>query len=408
MTPNHSNATFVHFRISRIRAVLARSPVRILPILACLCGMAHALYTKDAVTAFRVPNGKIVVDGKPERIWQALSTRYVGGPATIAFDDYAKLVLLQPENVRNADPSLYLTDPVKGKITMLAAYDNTALYFLFLVKTKTVVNAKTVCLTADNLWKADAPEVYLDPNTWVDDSTSYRSYFSTDASGLIFGSSPKTIQLDKPLYNGDSRLYFRNRATADKFQIATAPAGLQAASSRFAAADTSPMVVEMKIPYWGGMSAENAGVKSTFISWGFNMYPDSLWGNCDGNPLAYRWDKHYLNYDLTASKPPGWRKNDSTHYDPARSWDGWGRFTMSPQSEVDSNQCQAVATGWDLQSWSSACAAATALSISPGGKAAPDRKPARGTGLDPVSGRDARGRAVPGNVRPMYPAFWRP
>ncbi|MEO7427517.1 MAG: hypothetical protein ABI036_20195 [Fibrobacteria bacterium] len=381
--------------------------MRVLALLACLCGMANALYTGEIVTAFRVPNGKIVVDGKPERLWQALSLRYGGVPSTISFTDYAKVVLLQPENIRNADPSLYLNNPVHGKITMLAAYDNTALYFLFLVKTKTVVNAKTVCLTADNLWKADAPEVYLDPNTWVDDSTVYQSYFSTDASGLIFGSSPKTIQLDKPLYNGDSRFFFRNRATADKFQVVTAPTGVLAASARFAAADTSPMVVEMKIPYWGGMASANAGVKSTFISWGFNMYPDSLWGDCDGNPIAYRWAKNYLNYDQAASKPPGWRKNDSTHYDPSRSWDGWGRFDMSPMPEVDSSQCRS-STAWDLSSWAESCQSTTAGSISPRAKAAPVRTPARSIDADPVMGRDARGRAIPANRRPAFPVFQRP
>jgi hypothetical protein len=227
----------------------------------------------------------------------------------------------------------------------------------------------------------------------VDDEASYRNYFSTDAGGLIYGTSPKTIQVDKPLDEKDTRVYFRNRATADKFQTATASsAGILAVSKRHSAADTAVMAVEMKIPYWGGLSAANAGSKPFFISWGFNLYPKTAGAACSDNPLAYRWAKHYLNYDAAPEKPPGWRAKDSTHYDPTRSWDGWGRFGMSSDFMVDSSICKTTtSTDWDLQNWSGACGTATRLAA-PETRAVPYRRDQYG--IPDLGGRDVRGRAV--------------
>lgn len=379
-----------------------------------LFGTADALYTSEAITAFRVPDGTLQVDGTPEILWRALSIRS-GAVSTISFKDYGKLVLLQPQAVRNADPSLYVTKPVDGSISMLAAYDNAALYFLFLAKTASVVDPKKVCPDGDGIWKADAPEVYLDPNLWTDDSVSYRNYFSADAGGLIFGTSPKTIQLAKPLSQADTRTYYRNRATSDKFQTAVPPSGVSAVSKRHSASDTALVVVEMKIPYWGGLSASNLQSNPMFISWGFNMYPDSLWASCDGNPLAYRWAKHYKNYDQAPEQPPGWLAKDSTHYDPTRSWDGWGRFRFDGNGAVDSNRCQStLPSDWDLQAWQKSCQAATALSANP--VADLTAKTGRGNRLEwnaiptgednPV--RDLRGRALGRDriprLMPRFPA----
>jgi hypothetical protein len=363
-------------------------------LLAGLCGSVHALYRQDSVLAFRVPDGKIAVDGTPERLWKALSQRQ-GAQSTISFQDYRTMVLLQPEQVRNADPSQYVKNPVNGYATLMAAYDNTALYFLFIVKTKTIANAKTLCTDAAEFWKADAPEIYLDPNLWVEDATSYRNYFSTDAGGLIYGTSPKTIQVGKPLDDKDTRVYFRNRATADKFQtVSAASAGILAVSKRHTPnSDTSVTAVEMKIPYWGGLGAANAGSKPFFISWGFNMYPDSLWSNCGGNPLAYRWAKHYLNYDAAQTKPPGWRAKDSTHYDPTRSWDGWGRFSMSNGTAVDSTECSKSAEKeWDVLNWKTSCHETATRLAAPAGRAVPSILDRNGF---PIAGwRDLRGRSI--------------
>jgi hypothetical protein len=373
-------------------------------LIVCLCGLANALYRQDSIMAYRVPDGKITVDGTPDRLWKALSQR-PGAQSTISFQDFRKLVLLQPEQVRNADPSLYVKNPVNGYATLLAAYDSTALYFLFLVKTKTIAGAKTLCTDTADFWKADAPELYLDPNLWLDDATSYRNYFSTDAGGLIYGTSPKTIQVDKPLDDKDTRVYFRNRAAADKFQNASAvSAGILAVSKRHSASDTALTAVEMKIPYWGGLSAANAGSRPFFISWGFNMYPDSLWGSCGGNPLAYRWAKHYLNYDTAADKPPGWRAKDSTHYDPTRSWDGWGRFSMFNGTAVDSNECyKSEATDWDVTRWKSTCKDIATRLAAPETRAAVEK---RGLGLLPWNAgwRDLRGRTIkPGTGASLFP-----
>ena len=394
MNPHNPQANALQLRSSRFRRRLPGPLGPVCLVLAFLCGPVQALYTQDAVTAYRVPDGKIRVDGNPERLWRALSLQS-GAVATIAFTDMGKLVLLQPQQVRNANPSLYVKNPVNGYVSMLAAYDNAALYFLFLVKTATVVNSKTVCGGGDNLWKADAPEVFLDPNVWMNDSTSYRKYFSTDASGLIFGSSPKTIQLSKPLNDKDTRSFFRNRAMGDRFQVAALPAGASVVSLR-SPSDTALVAVEMRIPYWGGLSTSYSPAKSLFISWGFNMYPESLWTNCNGNPLAYRWAKHYLNYDGAAVVPPGWAAHDSTHFDPTRSWDGWGRFNLSAAATVDSTLCSnSPASEWNPTRWSQTCiASVTILEVpAPGARLRWGRG---GLGVFGGSGhaRDMRGRSL--------------
>jgi hypothetical protein len=362
--------------------------LRTLLLLAVLAISSHALYRKETITAFRVPNGKIVVDGKAELLWRALSVKS-GAVSSIPFSEYEKLVLLQPENVRNADPSKYIKTLPVGNISMLAAYDSSALYLLFVVKTKTVVNSESGCFTAANLWKLDAPDVYLDPSAWSDDSTTYQSYFAVDAGGLIFGTSPKTIELAKPLSAPKSSFYFRNRATGDKFQSASPPSGAAAVSLGYPGTRSgdSSLVVEMKIPYWGGL---NMASKSAFISWGFNLFPDSLWDQCGSDPLAFRWAKHYVTYDAAAVKPPGWRKNDSTHYDPTRSWDGWGKFSFSSQPPIDSSNCQGGTDNeLEFAAWKNACQATVGISRKP------DPYPLSRPWMSQRGIRDIRGRLLP-------------
>lgn len=370
-------------------------------LLAGLFGPSHALYLSETILAFPLPTSgpgsTIKVDGSPDTVWKAISV-YPNAVSTLNFQDFQKLVILQPDAARNdVDPSKYVKDPVNGSIKMLVAYDKTALYFLFLVKTTTVFNPKTLCApTAANLWKADAPEVFIDPSPFDADTAVYPSFFSTDSSGLVYGTSPKTIQLDKPLNAGDTRLYFRNRATADKFQIAATPAGLLAVSKPHSLTDTTTVIVEMKIPFWTDPSAFTSG-KSMFISWGFNMYPKSLWGNCGGSPLAYRWAKHYQNHDQALDKPPGWRAKDSTHYDPTRSWDGWGRFTLTNYN-VDPRNCKNVdQNSWDILIWQQNCSSApTSLFDAPAGSSRVQIRPGTNLGNHGASGRDIRGRSSKG------------
>ncbi|MDQ3001877.1 MAG: hypothetical protein M3Y08_11535 [Fibrobacterota bacterium] len=377
-----------------------RFPALICLLLAGFFSPSHALYLAETISAFSLPpsgpGSTIKVDGSPDTVWKAISV-LPGAVSTIDFEDFQKLVILQPDAARNDDdPSKYVKDPVNGSIKMLVAYDKTALYFLFLVRTTTVFNPKSLCApTAANLWKADAPEVYIDPSPFDADTSVYPSYFSTDSSGLVYGTSPKTIQLDKPLNAGDTRLYFRNRAMADKFQIAATPAGLLAVSKSFSASDTTTVIVEMKIPFWTTASAFTAG-KSMFISWGFNMYPKSLWGNCSGTPLAYRWAKHYLNYDQALDKPPGWRAKDSTHYDPTRSWDGWGRFEFSSY-RVDPQVCRNLnQANWDVTYWQQQCTGAATGIDTPAGSRRVQIRPGGIPSRHGPQGRDIRGRSTQG------------
>src|SRR4051812_16764423 len=83
------------------RGFLARSVLSIM----VFCLGANALYVADGVTAYRVANKSIVVDGKPELLWKGISA-LPGAISTSPFNDYRKIVLLQADNIRNANPAL--------------------------------------------------------------------------------------------------------------------------------------------------------------------------------------------------------------------------------------------------------------------------------------------------------------
>jgi hypothetical protein len=333
---------------------------RVVMVILALQVGAHALFLDGPIIAERVANGLIVVDGRPDGVWKTLASRGAV-PTTINFSDYQKIVLLQADKIRNADPKLYFTAPNQGSVTMLAAYDNTALYFFFLVKENTIFNPSTLC-TATNLWKANAPEVYIDPSPWNPDNFS--AYFSVDGSGLLFGTSPKTVQLDKPIYAKDLRSFFRNRLTPpDRFQIPTSiPNGVVAIASAHSPSDSLLVGVEMKIPFWTGAATDFSPGKSMFISWGYNHYPNAGKANCDSTPIAYRWAKHYKSYDpADPDKPAGWRAGDSTHFDPTRSWDGWGQFLLN-NGPVFTAGCNFSDTAsWDINSWKANCSTVTSV-----------------------------------------------
>ncbi|MDB5102329.1 MAG: hypothetical protein JWP91_18 [Fibrobacteres bacterium] len=373
-----------------------QSPVlaRFLLILAFFCGAAHALYTFDGITATRVPDDRIKVDGSPDTLWKGIYNLTNGG-SSIRFNEYGKMVILQPDSARNADPAKYVAPAPTGLIFMLSAYDSKALYFYFQVKAATVANSKSLCTTADNFWKADAPEIFLDPSVWDPDTAVYRSYFSADAGGLIYGTSPKTIQIDKPINDKDTRVFFRNRAAGDKFQRpAVTPAGILAVSQR-SASDTTLVSVEIKIPYWSGVFPTNFGPgKSMFISWGYNMYPASLWANCNADPIAYRWAKHYLSYEDAATKPPGWRAHDSTHYDPLRSWDGWGRFTMNSSSVFDPKCSFTLPASWNTEDWKRSSCGQPVTSLGYPESSGSRFRAGSGSNRNAERGRDLRGRAA--------------
>jgi hypothetical protein len=364
-------------------------------LLAAALGAAHALYTDDMVLALKIPDKSLTIDGKPDSLWRMVYAQ--GGRASrpIAFDDYGRMVILQPQDIRNDDPSKYVKNPVKGSAVIMAAFDSQALYFFFLVKTRAVAVPKNLsCATAD-LWKADAAEVFVDPSPWSRDTADYRSYFTADASNHVYGTSPRTIQLDKPITPRETNFYFRNRVTADRFQEpASKPAGVLAVSANNPS-DTTLVGVEMKIPFWAAASEFTAG-RSMFISWGFNMYGDSARGTCSGNPLAYRWAKHTLNYDVAPEKPPGWLAKDSTHYDPTRSWDGWGQLYLNAGSLGPGchwNQSASVFNAnWDTAIWGEACREAVTQARS--GRF-PGRLDAAGMPIPSRALRDLRGRLGP-------------
>jgi hypothetical protein len=398
MNPQISKATAPMYRNSR-----SQPPwIRFFALLACLTGISNALFTGNPIMAFQVPDDRIKVDGSPDTLWKAIYD--LEGGSVIDFQDYNKIVVL---NDPNRDPSQLIPPPAGDSIFMLAAYDSKALYFYFQAKVATVAKSNTLCASAETQWKADAAEVFVDPSPWSQDTAVYRSYFSADAGGLAYGTSPKTIQFDKPLYDKETRSpYFRSRVNGDKFQIpATLPTGVQAASLRYRK-DSTRVSVEMRIPFWGGSAAAFAPGKSMFISWGFNMYPDSLWNRscATADPIAFRWAKNTLNYDDASTKPPGWRMNDSTHYDPLRSWDGWGRLTLSNEF-VDTRTCQFSDTSsWLPADWDNSKCRQQTTELGDRARASGHR--AGGffnTGS--AQGRDLRGRATQ-NHSPKYRLPW--
>jgi hypothetical protein len=182
---------------------------------------------------------------------------------------------------------------------------------------------------------------------------------------------------------------------------------VKVAASPRTSADTAWVGVEMKIPFWTTASDFAPG-RSMFLSWGYNFYADSARQGCPANPLAYRWAKNYLNYDAVPDKPPGWHQGDSTHYDPTRSWDGWGQLLLS-QAQMY-NQCHAQPgdktfdANWDPANWQSTCQPAT-----PTRSLEPVRFDAAGMPLPGLPARDALGRAGTGDrPKSVSPAFLPP
>jgi hypothetical protein len=347
---------------------------------------SHALWLRSSVEAFQVASGDIKVDGKPEAVWKAIAAANYDSQ-TVNFFDYGKTVILGSDAVRNdPDPSKYYKPKAPGSATLLAAYDNTALYFFFLIKEQDLFDGRTACKDTVNWWKAHAAEVYVDYTAWSE--TAYQSYFTADAGGVTFGTSKKSLQLDKAALPADTRKYYRDRSKNDRFQTRTPlPTGLEAVSAAHSASDPHTLGVEMKIPFPSGTASSFAVGNSIFISWGYNHYPDTAKADCSGNPIAYRWAKHYKTYSSTGIKPPGWRDKDSTHYDPARSWDGWGQLHLNPRA-VNSSSCLGVDDSqWDVGYWKYKCGGAT--SISPSLMKAPPAPFTAGG-----KARDARGREV--------------
>ncbi len=368
-------------------------------LLSSAAGSAHALYTREAVNAYLVPDNAFVIDGKPDSLWRSIFARPDGNRA-ISFADYSKLVLLQPDAVRHGDPALYVPDPPAGSATLMAAYDSKALYFFMLVKTPSLARPAALNCAAPDLWKLDAAEIFVDPSQWSADPLVYRSYFTTDAGGIVYGTSPRTIHIDKPVSTREPGVYFRNRAVSDRFQQASLPSQATVAAAPRTASDSTWVGVEMRIPFWTTAADFEKG-RSIFLSWGFNFLGDSARADCSGDPLAYRWAKHHFDYSGLDDKPPGWRSGDSTHYDPTRSWDGWGQLAL--RNENARNACSSTDSksvfeaNWDAEYWRTRCS-----SVSTGNRRLPLRLDAAGRPLPMrAPGRDARGRSTPS----AFPAF---
>jgi hypothetical protein len=361
---------------------------------------AHALYTREPITAYRVADNAFTLDGRPDSLWRTIFSM-PNGRQTISFQDYSKMVILEPENARNGNPADYAKNPSAGSISLIAAYDSKALYFFFLIKTAAFANPKALGCASADLWKVDAAEIYLDPSVWRSGSSDYRTYFYTDASGFVYGTSPRTIQVDRPMSSRDSRVFYRNRNIGERFQVRDSlPAGMSVAVSPRTSADTGWVGVEMRIPFWTAASDFAPGL-SMFASWGFNRYGDSARTDCNANPIAYRWAKNILNYDFSAEKPPGWRAGDSTHYDPSHSWDGWGQLNLLNQQAI--NNCKTgdpkatFDANWDPGYWQNGCFPQVTGSR-------PDRL--RSHAAIPASSRpplrDARGRAGGPHASPAF------
>lgn len=362
-----------------------------------LGGSAHCLYTAEFVKALRVADGLIKVDGKPDSVWKE-----VGGRAysQITFNDYGRIVLLGSDSLRNAPPEDHFAAPAAGSVTLLAAYDQSFLYFFFIVKENNAFNPAAGNCTLANLWKAHAVDVFVDPTAW---STSlYTAYFSADAGEVSYGTSAKSIEVSKPVWPGELREFYRDRLTANRFEVRSQPPTQLAAMSA-ARLPTDPLTlgVELKIPI---AAADYAPGKSIFISWGYNHYRNPASSACDELPIAYRWAKHYKSYDDAYPKPPGWSVGDTTHYDPLQSYDGWGRFDLTANAPLDGKSCRSGMTDadWDLRSWADRCAQVATAGIRPMARFRLSQRNApaweSGSGIM----RDIRGRLAPGGSTRLF------
>lgn len=388
-----------------MRPFALHSAARVLPaIIALLCAQpSRALYGGGPILAYQVADNAFTIDGKPDSLWRTLYAR--GASTLINLEDFSKMVILQPEGARNDDPAKYVKNPDTGSVAFMAAFDSKALYFFFLVRARAFADPKAFGCAASDSWKTDAAEVYVDPSPWSTDAAIYQSYFTADASGLIYGTSPHTIQVDKPISYHDTGWFYRDRKTADRFQApATLPTGIKVAASPHTSSDTAWVGVEMKIPFWTTAADFSPG-KSMFVSWGYNYFVDSAKTGCAGNPLAYRWAKNVLSYDSLSDKPPGWHPGDSTHYDPLRSWDGWGEMFL--RGGITDNRCTSsdpksvFDANWTPAYWQKNCQGGATTMASPG----PVRMDAAGMPLPfRLPARDALGRVG----RAPSPAFPRP
>ncbi len=324
---------------------------------------AQALFLNQKINAYSIPHNGIKIDGRPDAIWKSMASSS-SSYSTISFSDYSKIVLFQADPIRNVNPELYFIAPSKGFIHLFAAYDDSAFYFFFLVKENSRISSANLCSSA-NLWRANAAEVFLDPGLWNTDSLSTK--FSLDGSGLFYGTSPNTIQVDKSIDSKFPGQFFRSRVPPqDRFQTqAILPTGMVMAASVHTPTDSLLVGIEMKIPFWTGSRDNFKPYKSMFISWGYNHYPDGVKNTCDSTPIAYRWAKHYKTYmPGDPNKPIGWRLGDSTHFDPTRSWDGWGELYLNPQfaSSGGCNFNGPDSASWDITIWQRQCQSTTANS----------------------------------------------
>jgi hypothetical protein len=352
-----------------------------------LVGWTHGLYLDSAITAFRVADGLITVDGKPDMVWKEIGGAFSQSTSQIRFNDYGKIVLVS-DSLRNRPPESLYVAPEAGSATMLAAYDQTYLYFFFIVRENSAFNPAAGGCGPSDLWKANAVEVFVDPAPWSE--TLYTAYFSADAGQASYGTSPKSFEAAMPAWPGGTGRFYRDRSDSNTFKLRSLPATqFRMASAARLSSDSLTLGVEIRIPV---SAADFFPGKSFFVSWGYNHYPGS--GGCDELPIAYRWARHIKSYEGANTKPPGWKPGDSVHYDPLASYDGWGRMNLSSNSPLQGLGCsQSLAdSAWDLAAWRSACHNIPTSIRAPG-------DPSRS--LSPTSGsmdipflRDVRGRRV--------------
>lgn len=359
-----------------------------------LAGWVHALFLDSAIVAYRVANGLIVVDGKPDLVWKELGAK-PQSTSRIRLDDRRNVVLLAD---RNRLPDAQYAVPDSGSVTMLAAYDQEFLYFLFIVRESRTYNPVGAGCSLPNLWKANAVQVFVDPSAWSE--TLYSAYFSADAGQASYGTSIKTFEAAMPAWPGEARRYYRDRTDSNTFKLRSQPpARMQMASASRLASDTLTLGVEIRIPI---AAAEYQDGKSLFVSWGYNHYPGP--GNsCDALPIAYRWARHVKSYAGVDPKPPGWNPGDSVHFDPLASYDGWGRMQLAGNPPLNGSGCRQppADADWDLAVWWAHCAN---VPVSIGWPSGPGPSPASGSGVASQF-RDIRGRWIgQGRFLRIFPA----
>lgn len=318
--------------------------IKSMALAGCLSLPSFAIYTGPRIVAYQLSGSDgIAIDGKRDATWDAIANK-ASGKTTVNFQDMDRLLYLGPDSIKNKDISSQ-TPPSKGEISLTMAYDSKFVYAFFEAKDDYVFDGSNQC-GPEQIWRADAIELFIDPSPWTTTVGTLAALFRADADSRAFGTSANTIQFAKPIHGNDSRLFYADRFENNQF---VSRPGALTSGQRFpgfqvaSGADTKTGIttLELKIPHtnrggdrpWGTFTAG----RSMYITFAYNNYLNTHKSDCTDSPVKHAWSKNIKEYtqqewvSLTGSTK-GWAPGDKVQYDPTDSFDGWGELYLSTET----------------------------------------------------------------------------